>query len=490
MSLLQKQTVEDLFADLYAGRIDKFISKLDKDIKLVIASNQYNAVIPFVGEWVGHSGVSRFLDIRASTTQSKNLIKSIHICDNIAFVQIYANGACTITGVSFEVEDCHRIDFNEDLLIRNWQIFADLGTLVAAFKPCLESDAIKAVKAHDLAGLKILIDKGLDANTRAQETGLSLLMMASCQGDDEIVTLLLEHGANIFDTDSYTGATALHKACQGGNSETARILLEAGAFVDAVTPTMGHTPIMDALWYKNLAIVKELLKFNPNIETITHYGFTLFDHIEYEEKVQGSQSGKDMMNQIKSLIYTYRDLNSQQIRNQKLLDACSHGDVQLVLTCLDDAATDLEQKYPHVNSFNDGYTPLLVSCRDNHAEIVDLLLTAGAEVDVFDWIFKGYTIHKATYNGRIDILQKLLQSPKMTSVIVNVQGHINGYSPLHDAIWHGFADCAMLLLSDSRVKLGLVGHDGKNEYDLSLEIFGSDHFITKEIFNRLEKMKN
>lgn len=47
--------------------------------------------------------------------------------------------------------------------------------------------------------------------------------------------------------DSNTGATPLHKACQGGNLEIIKLFLDKGAFIDAVTPTMGHTPIMDAL---------------------------------------------------------------------------------------------------------------------------------------------------------------------------------------------------------------------------------------------------
>jgi ankyrin repeat protein len=261
----------------------------------------------------------------------------------------------------------------------------------------------------------------------------------------------------------------------GGNAEVGKLLIEAGAFLDAVTPTMGHTPIMDALWYKSAPMIEQLLKYGPNIETKTHYGFSLWDHLNYEAAAQGTDAGKQLFATIESLIYAYRDQCLKTIDRQTLLAATQSGDAKSAAIALDDSGTDLEARHPHVNSFSDGHTALLIACRDNHPEIVDLLLKAGAEVDSYDWIFKGYTIHKATYNGRKDILKKLLDSPKMTAKVVNTQGRINGYSPLHDALWHGFEDCARLLLEDQRCQLGLVGHDGKDEVTICTEVFGDDH---------------
>ena len=69
----------------------------------------------------------------------------------------------------------------------------------------------------------------------------------------------------------------------------------------------------------------------------------------------------------------------------------------------------------------------------------------------------------------------------MTVDVVNAQGRINGYSPLHDALWHGFEECARLLLEDSRCKLGLVGHDGKDELTICKEVFGDEHTLTQFI---------
>ena len=100
---------------------------------------------------------------------------------------------------------------------------------------------------------------GADPNARDANTGLTALMLAACHANVALVKALLAAGADPLTTDSKTGATALHKAAQSGSAEIAQLLVEAGAFIDAVTPTMGHTPIMDGLWYKAPSYVKYLV---------------------------------------------------------------------------------------------------------------------------------------------------------------------------------------------------------------------------------------
>jgi len=470
-----------LFDDLYALKFESFLERLSETIHLSMPQNAQNAVIPFTGEWYGRAAVTQFLEIRAATTESNNQLRSISVSGQTAFVIIHAQGVCKPSGQTFEIEDLHQITFDDAEQVSTWRLFADLGPLSAAFASSLPTQLIQAVKSNDGDEVRRLLALGANANARAEDTGLTALMMAACQGNREIVASLLKAGADVLTTDPFTGATALHKACQGGNAEVGKLLVEAGAFIDAVTPTMGHTPIMDALWYKSAPMIEQLLQYGPNIETKTHYGFSLWDHLNYEATAQGTEASKQLFAAIESLIYAYRDACAQTIERQALLAATQKGDTESVRVAILADPNNLEQRHPHVNSFSDGHTALLIACRDNHLAIVDLLLEAGAEVDAFDWIFKGYTIHKATYNGRADVLRKLLNSPKMTVKVVNAQGRINGYSPLHDALWHGFEDCARLLLDDARCQLGLVGHDGKDELAICTEVFGEDHALTEKV---------
>ena len=473
--------VKALFDDLYNSRLDQFMGRLSQEIHLSMPRDQGNAAIPFTGEWIGHEKVIEFLQLRAETTESDNEILSISVSGQSAFVNIHAKGTCKVSTQGFEIEDIHHITFNNDNKVSHWKIFADLGTLTDAFKASFPKQLIKAVEENNEKELARLISLGADVNVRSEVTGLTLLMMAACESKTNIVQILIDAGADVFTTDPYTGATALHKACQGGNAKVGQYLIKAGAFIDAVTPTMGHTPIMDALWYKSDAMVEELLRHEPNIETKTHYGFTLWDHLNYEASAQGTKEGEQRFNKISNRLNEYKKLCEKRIDGHVLLKLTQEGDAEGVRKLLDTKKIDIEERYPHVTSFSDGHTALLVACRDNHLDIVELLLNAGAEVDSFDWIFKGYTIHKATYNGRVDILKKLLSSQKMNKKVINAQGRINGYSPLHDALWHGFEDCAELLLEDHRCLVGLKGHDGKDELIICEEVFGKDHKLTANI---------
>ncbi len=291
--------------------------------------------------------------------------------------------------------------------------------------------------------------------------------------------LLVDAGADILTVDSKTGATPLHKACQGGNLEVIKLLLDAGAFIDAVTPTMGHTPIMDALWYKWPDIVKLLIERGTNLNLGTHYGFTLEDHVNFELNVnQGEEKKKFVV--IKEAIDAGKAEAQKSIESQTVMAATNQGDIETVKKLIYGGA-DVNTLYPHVNSFLDGHTPLLVAARDGHTEIVGELLNADAKVRVEDWVFKGAPIHKATYNGKPEILKMLVEHP---DIDLDVQGSINGYTPLHDALWHGFTECAQILL-DAGARLDLKGHDGKTPLDVAIDVYGLEAEIVKLIRSKM-----
>jgi ankyrin repeat protein len=300
-------------------------------------------------------------------------------------------------------------------------------------------------------------------------------MMAACQANVPLVQVLLEQGADVFAIDAKTGATALHKACQGGNLEIASMLLEHGAFLNAVTPTMGHTPLMEALWYKWPELVKLLVKQGQNLYFGTHYGFTLEDHINFELHVnQGEEKKKFEV--IQEIINQGKAYNQAEIAQQTVMDATNRGDLGAVQQLIARGA-EVNTVYPPMNSFLDGHTPLLVAARDGHTDIVRELLQAGARVRVEDGVFKGAPIHKATYNGNPVILKMLVEHP---DIDLDVQGPINGYTPLHDALWHGFTECAEILVN-AGARLDLRGHDGKLPLDVAMEVCGEESEIVKLI---------
>jgi ankyrin repeat protein len=84
----------------------------------------------------------------------------------------------------------------------------------------------------DKVAVRQALDLGTDPDTRDVDGGTSL-QWAAWYGYDEIVSILLGHGANVNAVDGTTRRTALHEAAEHGNLSTVKILLENGADVDA-----------------------------------------------------------------------------------------------------------------------------------------------------------------------------------------------------------------------------------------------------------------
>lgn len=444
-------------------------------------------------EWVNLPkvpGVSDIIPWLGTCHGVDEVLASFRTRDTVAEVQLFKPGKLVVqgdqafgtvhdvsrvksTGAEFDIEFATWMQIHDGKIVK-WKSYCDPSPIIAAFRYKLDEQLLLAIDGDDVALAQKLLQMGADANARDTKTGLTGLMLAACHANVALVKALLAAGADPFTTDSQTGATALHKAAQGGSAEVARLLVEAGAFVDAVTPTMGHTPIMDGLWYKGPDYVKYLVDQGANLHLGTHYGFSMMQHLEFELNV--NTLGKEKLLEIDATFKQREKADQDAIENQKVMAATNGADTTMVKRLISEKA-DVNTVYPHVNTFSDGHTPLLVAARDNHEEIVRELLTAGAEVRVVDWVFKGSPIHKATYNGRPEILRMILDHP---DVDIDVQGPINGYTPLHDALWHGYTECAEMLV-DAGCRLDLKGHDGKTPLQVAIDVYGPEADMVKRI---------
>ena len=90
-----------------------------------------------------------------------------------------------------------------------------------------EAPLSKAIRRGDSASVVARLDKGEDINERLGESGLTPLQIAASRGRLDIVSLLLDRGADV--NIRRNGTSALSQAVIAGDVEMARLLLSRGA---------------------------------------------------------------------------------------------------------------------------------------------------------------------------------------------------------------------------------------------------------------------
>ncbi|MCX4748313.1 ankyrin repeat domain-containing protein [Kitasatospora sp. NBC_01287] len=441
----------------------------------------YNDDMAWIGTVHDKQGVLDSLGVFTGVCEvGKEELVKIAVDGENAVGVIHEESVVKATGLPFEIEFIQWLTVREGKVVR-WKSYTDPSEIIRAIRGDDDPRSrhtsrplLDAVQAKDTALVTLLLAQGADPNTRDEDTGLTALLSAAGQADPATVRVLLSAGADPLTADSRAGATALHKACQGGSLEVAKALVEAGAFVDAVAPTTGHTPLMDALWYKYPDLVEYLLAQGAGLEVFTHYGFSLKQHFEYELNV--NTRGKDLLLRAEQHLNDRRAADGAAVEAQRLMAAVAAGDTERVPALLA-AGAAVDAVFPRLNGFNDGHIPLHVAARDGHTEIVRLLLEAGSDVNAVEPCFGASPLHKAVYNGHAEITALLVARP---GINLDFQGATNGYTPLHDAIWHGYEECVRILL-DAGARTDLVGHDGKTPLDLAAEVFGAEHELTRRL---------
>jgi ankyrin repeat protein len=266
------------------------------------------------------------------------------------------------------------------------------------------------------------------------------------------------------------GASALHFAAQGGVVDVAAMLLDAGAFINLQSATVGLTPLINAIWAKQVPMVRYLLERGASIDVKSHLGgATAFDFIGDDVLWTAGFTNPEREawgRQIRELLEEQQKKDAAALKKQGLMAAVQAGDLAAVRRAIA-AGADVNEKSPVLVNGNDGQTPLLVACFLGHADIVRALLEAGANPRINDYLLKATPLHKAAYAGRPEALQALREQGGGE---INAQGPYNGYTAMHDAVWHGHPDALAVILDWPGVRFDLRGLDGRTADQLAHDL--------------------
>eukprot|EP00919_Chromeraceae_sp_WS-2016_P005322 GHVR01012541.1.p1 GENE.GHVR01012541.1~~GHVR01012541.1.p1 ORF type:complete len:1050 (+),score=256.13 GHVR01012541.1:34-3150(+) len=249
--------------------------------------------------------------------------------------------------------------------------------LIQRGSPAHTTPLIVASSLGSYDAVKLLLDSfaypnSLDINNE------SALMAASRCGADDVVSLLINRGADLFHSNG--GATALHYAVDNDHVRVVRVLLQGGMPPETSQRKLIDTPFAMALRTGKVEIVKEFIKFNVNIN--------LFKN-DYTPVYLASSVGRHEVVQVLLENHAYVD------------------------------ATDEE-----------GRTALMIAAQRGFPRLAKLLIKYGADLGAKDFTLSGTLLYHAVIGGNIQIITTFL---KMQTGVVNICTNL-GETPLTAAV--------------------------------------------------------
>jgi ankyrin repeat protein len=280
-----------------------------------------------------------------------------------------------------------------------------VGKLLEATKECPMEKASAVRKAAEKGQsqmVEVLLDQGVTPDA-------SILNSAAGAGIQETVSTLLERGLDPNAQDEQ-GRTALHAAASAGNTQIVEQLLESGASL-CVSDEQDKTPLFFAVGSGDENMVRRLVDEGADIDARTTTGETALFH--------AAATG--------------------QIGIVKLLLSFGAAVNTIQKPISDQVHTGLDSPCGQY------YTPLHAAAAEGHRQIVESLISCGAEIELED--ARGLRpIHLAAENGCTEVLEFLIScccalSPK----------DAEGRTPLHLAARAGQLEAVNLLLSTGDV---------------------------------------
>lgn len=270
------------------------------------------------------------------------------------------------------------------------------------------------------------------------------LFDAAAADDVDTVRRLLDDGADPTALDPRTGGSALHVAATAGAARAARLLLDAGTPVNLQAASQGATPLFTAAWHLRPAVVEVLLEHPEiNVHLALPAGYDVFTTLDWAGDTEPARRIRGML---EARLRQVEEIQASQ-RLIALLRRTDLDDASLVdqASKLVAEGEDVDQTAPVTSSDHDGHTPLHIAARDGRAGVIDVLVEAGADIHRTDTLMRAHAAHKAASFGHADALRALARHPDFAD-IVDQRGPYNGYTALHDAVWHNGMEASRVLL--------------------------------------------
>jgi ankyrin repeat protein len=230
----------------------------------------------------------------------------------------------------------------------------------------------RAAYADQLEAARILIDAGADAGARSRY-GVTPLYLAVVNGNASMIELLLESGADARDIGPQ-GETMLMTAARTGIPAALQTLIEAGADVDVRESSFDQTALMIAVRERNLAAARLLIERGAEVDARTRAG----PAPAFTPPCKGTGCGSEGVGINRGGLPDRGRRDAAEGGMTALLYASRDGLADMV-ELLVSAGADLELAEAN------GIRPLLMSLINGHIGAARVLIEAGADRNADDF---------------------------------------------------------------------------------------------------------
>ena len=138
------------------------------------------------------------------------------------------------------------------------------------------SESCRKTTQEEYETVKQCLQNGLDAN-EIFEDRYTLLLPSTCCGDEKLVRLLIDHGADV-NFRSKLGMTPIYLASQHDAYDLTKLLIENGANIDVPSTNEVKSPLIESTIQGNTLIVIALIEAGANINIKDLEGKTALDY--------------------------------------------------------------------------------------------------------------------------------------------------------------------------------------------------------------------
>ncbi|GFU24644.1 ankyrin repeat protein MM_0045 [Nephila pilipes] len=309
-----------------------------------------------------------------------------------------------------------------------------------------------AIKENNTEKVRQLLQDGISPDEPNWDmNGQPGILEATYHGHKDIVKLLLSANANP-NAQNTLGETSLHNAFhpKSFSKDIVTLLLEHGADVNTREKLNGYTPMHLAAKLASSKVSKSCLQnLLDTLKLMCEKVDVTIRSYRIETPIHRLVTGnRDCRDSLRIFIENNYELDAQNERGEtSLMCAIDKGYINMA-TMLIEAGANVNIKDRHFQ------TALHHSVQKNQLIMVKLLLDAQCDINATD-LNGDSALHIASSKGLTDMVRILISYPEID---VNVQ-NIRGSTPLLNAVESGFAKVVELLLelySDADCEKGLL----------------------------------